>query len=102
EFKLNIIETLGLIKYTEAAPTLVDMLKERPLVASALRIDLEEKICTALGKIGSGMALPALKEISQPKFYLLRKYPEKVRKAATRASAAIEAKQTDEARNARR
>lgn len=103
EFKLNIIETLGSIKYIEAVPTLLDMLKERPLVASAPRIELEEKICTILGKIGSGKALAVLKEISQPKlFSLSRKYPEKVRKAAARALGAIEVKQADEARKARR
>ena len=102
EFKLNIIESLGSIKYVEAVPTLLDILKERPLVASVHRIELEEKICTVLGKIGSGNALPFLKEISRPKFFLLKKYPENVRKAATRALVAIEARADDEARKVRR
>ena len=102
EFKLNIIESLGSIKYVEAVPTLLDILKERPLVASVHRIELEEKICTILGKIGSGNALPVLKEISRPKFFLLKKYPENVRKAATRALVAIEARADDEARKVRR
>ncbi len=102
EFKLNIIESLGSIKYVEAVPTLLDILKERPLVASVHRIELEEKICTILGKIGSGNALPVLKEISQPKFFLMKKYPGNVRKAATRALVAIEARADDEARKVRR
>jgi hypothetical protein len=102
EFKLNIIESLGSIKYVEAVPSLLDILKERPLVASVHRIELEEKICTILGKIGSGNALPVLKEIGRPKFFLLKKYPENVRKAATRALVAIEARADDEARKVRR
>ncbi|MCX5830739.1 MAG: HEAT repeat domain-containing protein [Deltaproteobacteria bacterium] len=102
EFKLNIIESLGSIKYVEAVPALLDILKERPLVASVHRIELEEKICTVLGKIGSGNALPVLKEISQPKFFFLNKYPGNVRKAATRALVAIEARADDEARKVRR
>jgi HEAT repeat protein len=102
EFKLNIIESLGSIKYVEVVPTLLDILKERPLVASVHRIELEEKICTVLGKIGSGNALPFLKEISRPKFFLLKKYPENVRKAATRALVAIEARADNEARKVRR
>lgn len=102
EFKLDIIETLGSIKYSEAVPALLDLLKERPVVASATRIELEGKICTTLGKIGSGSALPTLTEISQPKFFRLRKYPALVRKAAARAIATIEAKQASDARDVRR
>jgi HEAT repeat protein len=103
EFKLNIIESLGSIKYEKAVPVLLDMLKERPLVASAFRIELEEKICLTLGKIGWGRALPVLKEISHPKmFSLFRKYPEKVRLAATKAIVTIEAKEADKSRQTRR
>lgn len=103
EFKLSIIETLGVIKYEKAVPILLEMLKERPLVASAFRLDLEEKIFATLGKIGWGRALPVLKEISQPKFFsLLRKYPEKVRLAAARAIASIEAKEAEKSRQAGR
>lgn len=102
EFKLSITETLGSIKYSEAEPALLDMLQKRPVIASAARINLEEKICTILGKIGSARAFAALKEISQPKFFLVKKYPENVRKAATRALVAIEGRQADEARKARR
>jgi HEAT repeat protein len=102
EFKLSITETLGSIKYSEAEPALLDMLQKRPVIASAARINLEEKICTILGKIGSASAFTALKEISQPKFFLVKKYPENVRKAATRALVAIEGRQADEARKARR
>jgi hypothetical protein len=102
EFKLSITETLGSIKYSDAEPALLDMLQKRPVIASAARINLEEKICTILGKIGSASAFTALKEISQPKFFLVKKYPENVRKAATRALVAIEGRQADEARKARR
>ncbi|MDP2647532.1 MAG: hypothetical protein Q8P24_21595, partial [Desulfobacterales bacterium] len=96
DFKLDIIEMLGLMKYAPAAPMLLDLLVQRPLVAPASRTDLEEKICISLGKIAAPETLPALQEISRPKgFFKVSKYPEKVRTAATRALVAIEAKQTE-------
>ncbi len=102
DFKMKIIEMLGLIKYAPAVPMLVDLLAQRPLVVPTSRIDLEEKLCVCLGKIAAPEALPALKEISRPKgFFKVSKYPEKVRTAATRALGAIEAKQAD-ARSDRR
>ncbi len=96
DFKMKIIEMLGLIKYAPAVPMLVDLLTQRPLVVPALRIDLEEKICISLGKIAVPESTPVLKEISRPKgFFRVSKYPEKVRTAATRALAAIEEKGRD-------
>ena len=94
QFRLNIIETLGNAKCAEAVPNLLDMLKKPSLIASQLQIDLQEKICTALGLIGSPEALPALTEIAESKSFLrIRAYPEKVKHAATRALESIKKRQ---------
>jgi HEAT repeat protein len=70
------------------------MLKKPSLIASQLQIDLQEKICTALGLIGSPEALPALTEIAESKSFLrIRAYPEKVKYAAGRALESIRRKQ---------
>ena len=83
EFKLNIIETLGNAKCAEAVPIFLDLLKKRSLIASQSQIDMQEKICTALGLIGSPEAISALSEIAESKSFLrIRAYPEKVKHAA--------------------
>jgi HEAT repeat protein len=94
QFKLNIIETLGNAKCAEAVPNLLDMLKKRSLLASQLQIDLQEKICIALGLIGSPEAISALSEIAESKSFLrIRAYPEKVKHAAGRALKSIKIRQ---------
>jgi HEAT repeat protein len=94
QFKLNIVETLGNAKCADAVPTLTEMLKKRSLIASQLQIDLQEKICTALGFIGSPNAIDALSEVAKSKSFLhLRTYPETVKHAATRALESIKRKQ---------
>ena len=94
QFKLNIIETLGNAKSTDAVPIFLDLLKKRSLIASQSQIDLQEKICIALGLIGSPEAISALSEIAESKSFLrIRAYPEKVKQAATRALESIKRKQ---------
>jgi HEAT repeat protein len=94
EFKLNIIETLGNAKCAEAVPIFLDLLKKRSLIASQSQIDMQEKICTALGLIGSSEAISALSEIVESKSFLrIRAYPEKVKNAAGRALKSIKIKQ---------
>jgi len=94
QFKLNIIETLGNAKCAEAVPIFLDLLKKRSLIASQSQIDMQEKICTALGLIGSSGAITALSEIVESKSFLrIRAYPEKVRHAAGRALKSIAIKQ---------
>lgn len=88
--KMNIVETLSIIKAREAVPALVEMLQVKPAGASPLRTELEEKICNALGNIGAREALPALTEITDPKgFFGKRSYPEKVKIAAGKAATSI-------------
>ena len=89
-FKLDVVEMLGSVKYAGAVLSLVEILGTRPLIPPAIRIDLEERICAALGKIGSPEAVPVLTEICKTKGLLKRSvYPDKVRKAASLALTSI-------------
>ena len=93
EFKPGIIEVLGQSKAADAVPFLMDLLKNKPLIASATRTTLEEKICSALGMIGSPDAIDLLSDITATKSFLgLRAYPEKVKAAAARALITIQTK----------
>jgi HEAT repeat protein len=94
QFRLNIIETLGNAKCAEAVPIFLDLLKKRSLIASPSQNDLQEKICIALGLIGSPEAIPTLSEIAESKSFLrIRTYPEKVKHAAGSALKSIKIKQ---------
>ena len=94
QFKLNIIETLGNAKCADAVPIFLDALKKRSLLVSQSQIDLQEKICIALGLIGSPEAISALSEIAESKSFLrIRSYPEKVKHAAGRALKSIKIRQ---------
>jgi hypothetical protein len=62
-------------------------------IASQLQIDLQEKICTALGLIGSPEAISALSEVAESKSFLrLLVYPEKVKHAAYKSLESIRRK----------
>lgn len=83
QFKIEIIEALGNSKSAEAVPELIKMLEDRDSVDASLRDELEEKICVALGSIGSPEALPLLKKISGATFSLgLSRYSKKAKLAA--------------------
>jgi hypothetical protein len=98
QFKLNIIETIGNAKCVEAVPELLSMLKKQRLVASSLRADREERICAALGSIGSPEALPALSKIAKSvSSFRIRPYAAKVKLAAGLAMASIRKKQEEAA-----
>ena len=90
QFKIEIIEALGNAKSVEAVPELIKMLEERTAVDASLRDELEEKICVALGSIGSPEALPLLKKISGATFSLgLSRYSKKAKLAASIAVISI-------------
>jgi HEAT repeat protein len=94
ELKVNIIEMLGKIKYTEAVTNLLDMLKNKPLIANDEQISLQEQICNALGAIGSPEAINTLSEIAESKSILgIGSYTKEVKAAAERALANIKRKQ---------
>jgi HEAT repeat protein len=93
EFKPDIVEVLGQSKAADAVPFLMDLLKNKPLIASAAKTTLGEKICSALGMIGSPDAIDLLSDITATKSFLgLRAYPEKVKAAAARALITIQTK----------
>jgi HEAT repeat protein len=96
EFKINIVETLGNMKSTDAVADLLNMLKTKPVKSKALLSGLEEKICIALGTIRSPEAIPALTEIVESKSFLrIRTYPANVRSAAIRSLESIKKKQEE-------
>ncbi|MBN1364824.1 MAG: HEAT repeat domain-containing protein [Syntrophaceae bacterium] len=94
ELKINIIETLGKIRCTEAVPKLLDMLKDKSSMAENERISLQVKICDALGIIGANEAVKTLTEIAESKSFLgIKSSPDEIRHAAKRALASIKRKQ---------
>ena len=94
ELKVSIIEMLGKIKCTEAVTALVDMLKSKSPMAKEQQAALQEKICTALGFIGSPEAIPTLSEIAESKSFLgIGSYPVEVKYSAARALKSIQRKQ---------
>lgn len=96
EFKSSIIEALGQSKALEAVPVLLDLLKDKPLIASSARTTIEEKICAALGNIGSPDAIGPLAEIAEARSFLKRRaYPEKVKAAAFRSLVILREKIAD-------
>jgi HEAT repeat protein len=96
ELRVNVIEMLGKIRCTEAVPNLLDMLKNKSLIAKDEQIFLQEKICSALGAIGSPEAIKTLSEIAESKSFLgIRSYPEEVKHAAKRALEDIKIKQEE-------
>ena len=96
KFKLSLIEALGNAKAADIVPDLLDILTTRPFVTTAARTLMEEKICIALGAIGSPEAIPDLSEIAEPKsFFRISSYPKKVKAAAARVLESIRKKQAE-------
>jgi len=99
EFKASIVESLGQSKATDAVDSLLLLLKDHPLVPSSARLALEEKICAALGAIGSPDAIPFLSDISETKSFLgLRSYPDRVKAAAANALVVLRRKAAESGR----
>ena len=91
DFRINIIETLGKIKSTEAVTDMLYILQSKSTtMAKDAQISLQEKICNALGAIGSREAIPALSEIAESKSFLgIQSYSKEVIHAAKRALTSI-------------
>jgi len=86
EWRINIIEMLGKLKYTDAVPALVEILRNRSLISKDEDIAMQEKVCDALGAIGSPEAIKPLTEIYESKSFLgIGAYPVKIKYAAKRA-----------------
>lgn len=93
-FKVKIIAVLGAKKYKGAVKPLLELLEAKPALVSDERDELEERICIALGQIGSEEAVPTLTSIvKQKKFWSVKPYHKKVQAAASKAIEDIIAKQ---------
>ncbi len=93
--KLIMVGMLGAWGRKEAGPALMRMLESEALAASRTRNELAEKICVALGAIGTAEAAPLLAAIAgqKKKSGLITKgYGEKARAAAAAAREAIQRK----------
>ncbi len=94
EFKVKIVAVLGAKRYEGAVKPLLELLESRPALVSDQRDELEERICIALGQIGSEEAIPTLSSIvGQKKFWSVKPYHKKVQAAANKAIEEIIAKQ---------
>jgi HEAT repeat protein len=94
ELRVSIIEMLGKIKCAEAVPGLLEILKNKSPMAKDEQISMQEKICNALGAIGSPEAIQTLSEIAESKSILgIGSYPKEVKAAAEKALANIKRKQ---------
>lgn len=93
DIKIGIVESLGSLRYHDAVSPLLALLKATPLRPSETRILLDEKICKALGSIGSMEAIQTLKSMAKPRFLDVKVYSRKVRKAAGNALKTLQLKQ---------
>lgn len=93
-FKVKIVAVLGAKRYQSAVKPLLELLEARPALLSDERDELEERICIALGQMGSEEAIPALSSIvGQKKFWAVKPYHKKVQAAANKAIEEIIAQQ---------
>jgi HEAT repeat protein len=84
--KANIVTILGSLKYRDAVKPLTVLFKSKLMVSGEVKVDLQEKICLALGHIGDREALPFLVDISkQGGFLSLKTYHPTVKTAAGKA-----------------
>ena len=94
--KGSIVNMLGSLRYHDAVSPLLELLKSKSFIASKAKTELEEKICIALGRIGSQEAIPALMAIAEQKSLLsIKSYDAKVKVAAGRALATIRKKEAE-------
>ena len=89
--RLNIVDMLGALGHKPAARPLMDLIEGgKSFFSTKVSEQLQEKICYALGRIGSEDSVPLLSNIAGQKGLLgLRSFPDGVREAAAQALAAI-------------
>ena len=84
--KLQVVSLLGGLRYRNAVPALIHLLEKRSYRKSRNSAPLQVKACTALGKIGSSLAIPILSEISRGRrASVFKSYDPAVRSAAAAA-----------------
>ncbi|MGA2554502.1 MAG: HEAT repeat domain-containing protein [Smithella sp.] len=95
ELRVDIIEALGKVKCKEAVTDLHNILKSNSTMAKN-DISVPQKICNALGAIGSPEAIKVLTAIAESKSILgIGSYPKEVKYAAERTLAYIKRKQEE-------
>ena len=91
--KSSIVTSLGSLKYRDAVKPLIELFKSKHALPDDVKIDLQEKICLALGNIGDSEALPFLAEVSkQSGFLSFKSYHQTVKAAAGKAVGRIMSK----------
>ncbi len=86
EVKSTVISVVGIFKYREAVPGLIEILESKtPGRSKKEKIDIMINICEALGRIGEEKAVPVLKRIIRTKGFLTKVYDPTVRIAAKEA-----------------
>ena len=87
QLKVSIVTALGSLKQRDAVKALLELFKSKTSLPEEMKVELQEKICIALGNIGNRDALPFLKEVStQSGIFGFKSYNPKVKAAAGRAA----------------
>lgn len=91
--KPNVVDMLGALAYEPAVDTFLQMLEKKQLFSEKISDKLKEKICEALGRIGSERAVMHLEALSGGKVAKglknIKSQPEAVKEAARNALARI-------------
>jgi HEAT repeat protein len=91
--KAGVVTVLGTLKYRNAVKPLIELFKSKLTLPEDIKVDLQEKICLALGNIGDKGALPFLKGVRKQRSFLsLTSYHPTVRAAAAKALGKIMSK----------
>lgn len=95
--KINTVAMLGTLECHDAVHPILELLNSKSFFASKLREELGEKICIALGRIGSEDTISALRSIASKKGFLpLSHFSKEVKAAARKALKEITANQGQE------
>jgi HEAT repeat protein len=90
QLKANLAAALGSLKCRDAVKALISLFKSKTNLPEEMRVELQEKICIALGNIGDREAVPFLKEVSrQSGLFGFKSHHVKVKAAAGRALGAM-------------
>jgi HEAT repeat protein len=91
--KAGVVTVLGSLKYRNAVKPLIELFKSKLTLPEDIKIDLQEKICLALGNIGDKEALPFLNGVHKHRGFLsMTTYHPTVRAAAAKALGRIMSK----------
>ena len=91
--KAGVVIALGSLKYRNAVKPLIELFKSKLTLSEDIKVDLQEKICLALGNIGDKEALPFLEGVRKHRSFLtMTSYHPTVRAAAAKAMGRIMSK----------